>query len=99
MTQRFNKIVQLYTPSEECPVCGDLTSDEHGTAVYPADPVFCSSHCKDAFVAEQKQKEDVKAAEVHGVRRVIAAHNAKCSRCATSPVYCFHQSGTAAEGA
>lgn len=95
MTQCPSRIVERFNASqeepEECPVCGDSNADENGEPVYQADPVFCSSHCRDVYVTEQKQRDDVAATEYKDISVVIAAHNAKCKRCVTSPVYCFHQ--------
>lgn len=95
MTQCPSRIVERYNVSqeypEECPVCGDLNSDENGVPVFAGDPTFCSSHCRDVYVNEQRQKDDLAAAEYQDVTKVIAAHNAKCVKCVTSPVYCFHQ--------
>jgi len=97
MTQCPSRIVERYIASqelpEECPVCGDYNADENGEPVYKADPSFCSSHCRDVYMAEQKQKDDVEAAEHQDVAKLISVHNAKCVRCVTSPVYCFHQEG------
>jgi len=95
MTQCPSHIVERFNASQEypdeCPVCGDSNGDENGNAVFPQDPAFCCAHCRDVYIAEQKQKDDVEAAEYQDVKVLIAAHNAKCQRCATSPVYCFHQ--------
>jgi predicted nucleic acid-binding Zn ribbon protein len=88
------QIVERYIPREapeECPVCGDYTADENGEPVYRADPSFCSSHCQEVHAKENKQKDDVEAAEHQDVTKLISVHNAKCVRCVASPVYCFHQ--------
>ena len=95
MTQCPSRIVERFIASEEypeeCPVCGDSNTDEKGEPVFPGDPVFCSAHCRDVYVIEQKQKDDLAAAEYKDITKVIAAHNAKCPRCITSKVYCFHE--------
>lgn len=95
MTQRLNHIVERFNATEalpeECPVCGDANADENGDSVFPADPVFCSAYCRDAYVAEQRHRDNVAATEYRDIKVVIAAHNARCPKCVTSPVYCFHQ--------
>lgn len=95
MTSCPSRAVELYNFSqelpEECPVCGDPNADEGGQPVYLADPVFCSSYCKEVYVKEQRQQDDLQAAELQDVSKVIAAHNAGCVQCVSSPVYCFHQ--------
>lgn len=88
MSQPLVRIVEQYP--EECLVCGDLNEDEKGVPVFPADPSFCSSYCRDVFVAERKHKTVLESVQHKDFRPVIAAHNAKCPRCVTSPVYCFH---------
>jgi hypothetical protein len=96
MTSGHDQVVELYNPfpglPEECPVCGDLNADEEGRPVYLADPAFCSSHCKEVYVKEQMQRACVEAVgRGQEVSKVIAARNAGCVHCVTSPVYCFHQ--------
>lgn len=94
MTQRTNEIVEHFSRSDfpgECLVCEDPNFLDDGRPAFSADPRVCSAHCREVYQAEQLQKKDVARVAVHGVANVIKAHNAKCSQCSTSPVYCFHQ--------
>lgn len=95
MTPYPGRIVELFNATEalpdECPVCGDTNADASGASVFPADPAFCSVYCRDAHVAEQRHRDNVAATEYQDIKVVIAAHNARCAKCVTSPVYCFHQ--------
>jgi hypothetical protein len=79
---------------EECPLCGDPNANEYsGEPMVPEDPAFCSTHCRDAYIQEQRERDGAMAEDIQETAKLITAHNAQCPRCIDSKKYCFHQEG------